>query len=83
MLTQTRLAQGNEYDVCVPFGDAVDIGAGVLRQGLQPVFVAGDRQNQHLAGCHGHRPHAVKVMTVIFSGASGVLPVIVGYTVFA
>ena len=65
------------------------VGSGVLRPGLQPVLVTGDRQSQHLADRHRHRyrhrdrhrdRHRSRAVTVIFAGAGGV---ILCYTAFA
>ena len=75
----TRLAQGNEYGAWVPFGATVGVFLLAfygLAYSLFPWLVI-DKLNIWQAAT------APEAMTVIFVGASVVLPVIVGYTVFA
>ena len=75
----TRLAQGNEYGAWVPFGATVGVFLLAfygLAYSLFPWLVI-DKLNIWQAAT------APEAMTVIFVGACVVLPVIVGYTVFA
>ena len=75
----TRLAQGNEYGAWVPFGATVGVFMLAfygLAYSLFPWLVI-DKLNIWQAAT------APEAMTVIFVGACVVLPVIVGYTVFA
>ncbi len=75
----TRLAQGNEYGAWVPFGATVGVFLLAfygLAYSLFPWLVI-DKLNIWQAAT------APEAMTVIFAGACVVLPVIVGYTVFA
>ncbi len=75
----TRLAQGNEYGAWVPFGGTVGVFLLAfygLAYSLFPWLVI-DKLNIWQAAT------APEAMTVIFVGACVVLPVIVGYTVFA
>ena len=75
----TRLAQGNEYGAWVPFGATVGVFLLAfygLAYSLFPWLVI-DKLNIWQAAT------APEAMTVIFVGAAVVLPVIVGYTVFA
>ena len=74
-----RLAQGNEYGAWVPFGATVGVFILAfygLAYSLFPWLVI-DRINIWQAAT------SPEAMTVIFAGAVVVLPVIVGYTVFA
>ena len=74
-----RLAQGNEYGVWVPFGGTVGVFLLAfygLAYSLFPWLVI-DKLNIWQAAT------APEAMKVIFAGAAVVLPVIVGYTVFA
>ena len=74
-----RLAQGNEYGAWVPFGATVGVFILAfygLAYSLFPWLVI-DRINIWQAAT------SLEAMTVIFSGAAVVLPVIAGYTVFA
>lgn len=75
----TRLAQGNEYGAWVPFGGTVGVFVLAfygLAYSLFPWLVI-DKVSIWQAAT------APEAMTVIFAGACVVLPVIVGYTVFA
>ena len=75
----TRLAQGNEYGAWVPFGATVGVFMLAfygLAYSLFPWLVI-DKLNIWQAAT------APEAMMVIFVGACVVLPVIVGYTVFA
>ena len=75
----TRLAQGNEYGAWVPFGATVGVFLLAfygLAYSLFPWLVI-DKLNIWQAAT------APEAMTVIFAGACVVLPVIVGYTIFA
>ena len=75
----TRLAQGNEYGAWVPFGATVGVFLLAfygLAYSLFPWLVI-DKLNIWQAAT------SPEAMTVIFVGACVVLPVIVGYTVFA
>ena len=75
----TRLAQGNEYGAWVPFGATVGVFLLAfygLAYSLFPWLVI-DKLNIWQAAT------APEAMAVIFVGACVVLPVIVGYTVFA
>ena len=75
----TRLAQGNEYGAWVPFGCTVGVFLLAfygLAYSLFPWLVI-DKLNIWQAAT------APAAMTVIFAGACVVLPVIVGYTIFA
>ena len=75
----TRLAQGNEYGAWVPFGATVGVFLLAfygLAYSLFPWLVI-DKLNIWQAAT------APEAMTVIFVGACVVLPVIVGYTIFA
>ena len=75
----TRLAQGNEYGAWVPFGATVGVFLLAfygLAYSLFPWLII-DKLNIWQAAT------APEAMTVIFVGACVVLPVIVGYTVFA
>ena len=75
----TRLARGNEYGAWVPFGATVGVFLLAfygLAYSLFPWLVI-DKLNIWQAAT------APEAMTVIFVGACVVLPVIVGYTVFA
>ena len=74
-----RLAQGNEYGAWVPFGATVGVFLLAfygLAYSLFPWLVI-DKLNIWQAAT------APEAMKVIFAGAAVVLPVIVGYTVFA
>ena len=74
-----RLAQGNEYGAWVPFGGTVGVFLLAfygLAYSLFPWLVI-DKLNIWQAAT------APEAMKVIFAGAAVVLPVIVGYTVFA
>ena len=74
-----RLAQGNEYGAWVPFGATVGVFLLAfygLAYSLFPWLVI-DKLNIWQAAT------APEAMAVIFAGACVVLPVIVGYTVFA
>ena len=74
-----RLAQGNEYGVWVPFGATVGVFLLAfygLAYSLFPWLVI-DKLNIWQAAT------APEAMKVIFAGAAVVLPVIVGYTIFA
>ena len=75
----TRLAQGNEYGVWVPFGATIGVFLLAfygLAYSLFPWLVI-DKLNIWQAAT------APEAMGVILVGAAVVLPVIVGYTVFA
>ena len=75
----TRLAQGNEYGAWVPFGATVGVFLLAfygLAYSLFPWLVI-DKLNIWQAAT------APEAMGVIFVGACVVLPVIVGYTIFA
>jgi len=75
----TRLAKGNEYGAWVPFGATVGVFLLAfygLAYSLFPWLVI-DKLNIWQAAT------APEAMMVIFVGAAVVLPVIVGYTVFA
>lgn len=75
----TRLAQGNEYGAWVPFGGTVGVFVLAfygLAYSLFPWLVI-DKLNIWQAAT------APEAMKVIFVGAAVVLPVIVGYTIFA
>jgi len=75
----TRLAQGNEYGAWVPFGATVGVFLLAfygLAYSLFPWLVI-DKLDIWQAAT------APEAMTIIFVGAAVVLPVIVGYTVFA
>ena len=75
----TRLAQGNEYGIWVPFGATIGVFLLAfygLAYSLFPWLVI-DRINIWQAAI------APESMGVILAGAAVVLPMIVGYTVFA
>ena len=75
----TRLAQGNEYGAWVPFGATVGVFLLAfygLAYSLFPWLVI-DKLNIWQAAT------APEAMGVILVGAGVVLPVIVGYTIFA
>ena len=74
-----RLAQGNEYGAWVPFGATVGVfilSFYGLAYSLFPWLVV-DRINIWQAAT------APEAMGVIFAGAAVVLPMIIGYTIFA
>lgn len=75
----TRLAEGNEYGAWVPFGGAIGIFVLAfygLAYSLFPYLVV-DRMTIWQAAS------APESLMIIFVGACVVLPVIIGYTVFA
>jgi cytochrome d ubiquinol oxidase subunit II len=75
----TRLAQGNEYGAWVPFGATIGVFLLAfygLAYSLFPWLVI-DRINIWQAAI------APESMGIILAGAAVVLPMIIGYTVFA